>query len=189
MKYAWALQIFMEARAVVGFFTLQGINPKNIQAELTSVCEADTLILRAICKWHKRFVQERTELVDDPRSGPPLPNGLAEALRAMPQECHFLLYKILCSHFKLAMAMCLQRLYDVLLLKKFNLRCYVPTLDSNQKAEHGAHSSELVEMLTSQERKVFNYVIKSGESWFHFEYMHAAAWVPSRDKVPETIKQ
>jgi hypothetical protein len=63
----------MDQRAVIRLFALKGLIAKVIQAELDSVYDAK--------KWGLRFVRWRTILCNDPRSGRPLTNNLAEAVR------------------------------------------------------------------------------------------------------------
>jgi hypothetical protein len=117
---AFALSHLVEQRAVVGFFTLKGLNPKDIHTELESVHMAEALCLRTIYKWHKHFIQGRTELLDDPRSGRPLRNDRADTLRAMIQEFPFTSCNSLCTNFRLAMSTCLCILHDVLRFKKMH---------------------------------------------------------------------
>jgi hypothetical protein len=42
----------MEQMTVVRFFTLKGFNPGDIHAELFSVHDTDTLVLRTVYKWY-----------------------------------------------------------------------------------------------------------------------------------------
>jgi transposase len=79
----------MEQRAVVRFFTLKGLSPRDIHAELQSVDGNVVLCLRAVYKWHDRFMQGKMELFDNPRAGRPMQNDLADADRAMIQEFPF----------------------------------------------------------------------------------------------------
>jgi hypothetical protein len=137
------------------FFFLKGLNPGNIYAEFISVYGIDALVLQTLYKWHKRFAQGRTELFDDPQSGRPLQNDLAEAIRIMLQECPFTSYKRLYARLKLPRVTCLYILHKVLLLKEFNLRWVLHTLDSNSKAERIVLSSELLEVLTSKRQNDF----------------------------------
>jgi hypothetical protein len=59
---------FHGARRNVSFFTLKGLSPKDIHTELESVYRDETLCVCTVYKWHKRFMQGRTELFDDPWS-------------------------------------------------------------------------------------------------------------------------
>jgi transposase len=112
----------MEQRAVVRFVTLKSLSLKDIYTELESVYMDQALCLHTVYKWHERFMQGRTELFDDPRSGRPLQNDLADAFCAMIQEFPFTSCKFLCIHFRLAKNTCLRILHDVLRLENFNLR-------------------------------------------------------------------
>jgi transposase len=111
----------MEQRPVVRFFTLKGLSPEDVHTELESKYMDEALDLRTIYKWYERFMRRRIKLFDDPRSGQPLQNDLANALHVMIQEFHFTSCKSLCIHFRLSMSTCLRILHDVLRLKKFNL--------------------------------------------------------------------
>jgi hypothetical protein len=43
------------------FFTLKGLTPGDIHAELVSVYGVDVLVLHTFYKWHKRFAQGKTD--------------------------------------------------------------------------------------------------------------------------------
>jgi transposase len=62
----------MEQHAVVRFFTLKGLCHKDIHTELESMYMNEALCLPTVYKWQELFMQERTELFDDSRSGRPL---------------------------------------------------------------------------------------------------------------------
>jgi hypothetical protein len=83
MTNADAFRILMEQRAIVDVFTLKCLVPRDFQAELVIVYGVDAPVLRTFYKCHKRFAQGRTEPFDDPRSGRPFQNDLAEAVPAM----------------------------------------------------------------------------------------------------------
>jgi hypothetical protein len=99
---------------MLSFFILKGLSPKDLHTALEPVYMDDALCLRTVYKLDDRFVQGRTELFDDPRSGRPLPNDLAGRLRAMPQEFPFTSCKYICTYFRLAMGTCLRILHNVL---------------------------------------------------------------------------
>jgi hypothetical protein len=73
----------MEELAVIRFFTLNGSSPRDIHTELKSVYGDEALCLRAVYKWYEQFLQGRTELFDNPRSGQPLQNDFGDALCGM----------------------------------------------------------------------------------------------------------
>jgi hypothetical protein len=142
----------MEQRAVIRFFTLKGSSPRDIHIELKCVYGDEALCFRAVYKWYERFLQGRTELFDNPRSGRPLQNDLGDALRGMLQEFPFTSCKRRCVHFRIAKATCLCILHDVLHSKKFNLRWVPHTLDDTQKAERVSFSADLVRVLKENSR-------------------------------------
>jgi hypothetical protein len=178
----------MEQRGVVRLFTLKGLSPRDIHTELKSVYEDEALCVRAVYEWHERFMQGRMELFDNPRSGRPLQNDLADALRAMIQVFTFTSCKCLCIHFRIAKTTCLGILHDVLQVKKFNLRSVPHSLDDAQKAERVSLSTGLWRVLKENQKTDFANIIAGDESWFYFEYPHQSVWAPSRDEVPERIK-
>jgi hypothetical protein len=112
---------FMEPRAVARFFTLKGMSPTDIHTGLEFVYMSEALCLCTIYKCHECFVQERTELCDDPPPGRPLQNDLADTRLAMIQEFSFTSCKRLCIQFRVANSTCLGIWYDVLRLAMFNL--------------------------------------------------------------------
>jgi hypothetical protein len=69
-------RLLMESKAVVRFFALKRLNPEDIHTELLSVYEPDTFALLIVYKRHYHFVNGRTELCDDSRSGRCLRNDL-----------------------------------------------------------------------------------------------------------------
>jgi hypothetical protein len=158
------LSHLIRQRAVVHFFTLKGLNPKDIYTELESVYMNESLYLRTVYKWHKRFMQGRTELFDDSQSGRPLQNDLVNALRAMIQEFPFTSHKRLYAHFRLAMSTCLCILYDVLRLKRFNLQWVQHSLDDAQKVERVSPSTDILKVLKEDQKNGFTQVIAGNES-------------------------
>jgi hypothetical protein len=83
----------------------------------------------------------------------------------------------------------LRILHDVLKVKKLNLRWIPHSLDDAHKAERVSLSTDLLMLLKENQKTGFANIITSDESWFYFEYSHQSVWVPSRDEVPERIKQ
>jgi transposase len=59
----------MEQKAVIRYYKLKGTDPARIHAKLLSVYNEGALKRSTVYKWHKRFVESRTDLGDDPRSG------------------------------------------------------------------------------------------------------------------------
>jgi hypothetical protein len=179
----------MEQRAVIRFFTLKGSSPRYIHTELEYVYGDDALCLRAVYKWYERFLQGRTELFDNPRSGRPVQNDLGDALRGMLEGFPFTSCKLLCVRFGIAKATCLRISHDVLHSKKFNLRWVPHSLDDTPKAERISLSADLVRVLKENQKTEFGNFITGDESWFYFEHLHQSVSAPSRDEAPESIKQ
>jgi hypothetical protein len=50
-------------------------------------------------------------------------------------------------------------------------------------------STNLLKVLKEYQKNGFTQVITGGESLFCFDYLHQSVWVPSRDEVPEIIRQ
>jgi hypothetical protein len=88
-QLACPLSHSMEPLVMVRFFILKGLSPRDIHNELESVYMDEAVCLSTVCKWHKRLMQEGTELFVDPRSGRSLENDLADVLRAMIQKFPF----------------------------------------------------------------------------------------------------
>jgi hypothetical protein len=156
---------------VVHFFTPKDLSPKEIHIELEPVYMDEALCLHTVDKWHERFMQRRTELFDNPRSGRPLRNDLVDFLRAMIQEFPFASCNRLCIHFRFAKSTCLRILHDVLHLQKFNLR-WVYSLDDSHEAERVSLSTDFLTILKEDQQKGFVQVITGDESWFYFDYFH-----------------
>jgi hypothetical protein len=95
------------------------------------------------------------ELCDDPQSGRPLRNDLAQALSAMLQESLFTSCKRLCVNFRIGKAIYLHILPDVLHREKFTLHWVLHSLDSNQKAERVTLSHGLLEVLKKRKKTTF----------------------------------
>jgi hypothetical protein len=104
----------MEQRAVIRFFNLKGSSPRDIHTKFESVYGDEALCLRGVYKWYERFLQGRTELFENPRSGRPLQNDFGYALRGMLQKFPFISCKRLYVHFRIAKATCMRILHDVL---------------------------------------------------------------------------
>jgi transposase len=179
----------MEQRAVIRFFTLKGLKARPIQLELASVYGLDALALPTVKKWRRRFQQGRTDLFDDPRSGRPLTHDLGEAIRSVLEERPFTSCKVLCRHFRVGKATCLRILHDTLGLKKFHLRWVPHALSSNQKSERVSCPRLLLAAVEQNEATRFQDVITGDESWFFLYYPRDSMWAPSRDDLPDRIKQ
>jgi histone-lysine N-methyltransferase SETMAR len=179
----------MEQRAVLRFFTVRGLNPRQILSELESVYHEDALAPTTIYKWHARFRDGRTELSDDPRSGRPRRSDLAEAISSLSEERSFLSCKLLARHFRIAKATCLRILREDLALQKFNLRWVPHRLDSTQKQNRVTFSRALLEVLRREQQNNFDHVITGDESWFSIHYPNKSVWAGSRGEVPVRIKQ
>jgi transposase len=162
----------MEQRAVIRFFILKGLSPRDIHTELKSAYGDEALCLHAVYKWHERFMQRRMELFDNPRFGRPLQNDLADAHRAMIEEFPFTSCKHLCIHFKIAKTTCSRILHDVLQVKKFNLRWVPHSLDDAQKAERVSLSTDILRVLKENQKTDFVNIIAGDKSLFYFGYPH-----------------
>jgi hypothetical protein len=86
-------------------------------------------------------------LFDNPKSGRPLTQDLAEAIRSMLDEKPFTSCKVLCRYFRLAKTTCSRILHDELWLQKFHFRWVLHALSSNQKSERVTYSSLLLAIL------------------------------------------
>jgi hypothetical protein len=175
----------MEQRAVVRFFILKGLSPRDIHTEFKSVYGDEALCFRAVYKWHKHFMQWKMKLFDNPRSGRPLQNHLADALLAMIQEFPFTSCKRLCIYFRIAMITCLRILHDVLQVKKFNLRWVPHSLHERQKAERVSLSKDFLRILKENQKTGFANVVTGDESWFYFEYPHQSVWALPEMRFPK----
>ncbi|XP_014485172.1 PREDICTED: uncharacterized protein LOC106749834, partial [Dinoponera quadriceps] len=58
-----------EYRAVIKFFVLDGLTPKEIQPKLTKVYGNSAPSISTVKKWAAEFKRDRTSLEDDPREG------------------------------------------------------------------------------------------------------------------------
>jgi transposase len=165
------LSHLMEQRAVVRFFTLKGMSPKYIHTELESVYMDEALCLCTVSKWHKRFMQGRTEPFDDPRSSRPLQNDRADALHAMIQEFPVTLCKRLCTDFRLAKSTCSRILHNVLCLKS---SIYDALAFSRWRSQGrtGVTFHGPFDVLKEDEKNGFAQVITCDELWFYFDYLH-----------------
>jgi histone-lysine N-methyltransferase SETMAR len=179
----------MEQRAVIRFLSLKGLKARDIQAELQSVYGPEACQLTAVKKWRTRFMQGRTDLFDDPRSGRPLTHDLAEAISSMLGERPFSSCKVLSRHFRIAKATCLRILHDKLGLKKFHLRWVPHSISSNQKSERVSYSNLLLAALEESRQTGFERLITGDESWFYISYPHESVWAASREDVPERLRQ
>jgi transposase len=187
--YVCTLRRSMEQRAVVRVLTLKRLKSGQIDAELKTMSGPDALALATVKKWSKCFREVRTDLSDNPTSGPPLTHDLAEAIRSVLRERPFTSCKVLCEHFRIAKATCLHILHNDLGLKEFHL-CWVPyTLDSNAKNERVCYSRLLLEALEQAKQNGFRGVITGDESRFFLFYSRDSALAESRFGLPARAKQ
>jgi transposase len=115
----------MGQRAIASVLTLKGLKAKEIEMELTSVYGDEALEISAVKKWLTCFLQGRTKLGDDRRSGTTAKSDLTQVIVEVIRECPFLSCKILCRHLRISNERCLRFLHKKLGLKEFHLR-WVP---------------------------------------------------------------
>jgi hypothetical protein len=104
----------MEKRDVIRFLTIKGLKAKAIQIELESLYDTDACKLSMVKNWRLRFLQGRTTLFDDPRSGRLFTQDLAKAVWSMIGDKPFTSCKVLCRHFRRATTRCLRIFSDEL---------------------------------------------------------------------------
>jgi transposase len=109
----------MEQRVIVRSLTFKGLKAKKIEMELTNVYGDEALQISIVTNWRTRFLQRRTELGDDPRSGRPIDSDLTQGIAEIIRERPFLSCKILCKHLRVSKETCLRILHEKLGLKKF----------------------------------------------------------------------
>jgi hypothetical protein len=79
----------MEHRAIVRFLTLKGLKAQEIEMELTSVYSDEAIHISDVKKWRTHFLQRRTELGDNSRSGRPVNSDLTSVIAELIQKCPF----------------------------------------------------------------------------------------------------
>jgi plasmid stabilization system protein ParE len=123
----------MEQRGVVRFLTLKGLKAMKSKMQLTNVDGDEALQISASKKGRRRFLQVRTKLGDDPRSGRPANSDLTGTIAEFIREHPFLSCKILCRHLRVSKEICLRFLHQKAGLKKFHLRWVPDQLTPNRK--------------------------------------------------------
>jgi hypothetical protein len=137
----------MEQKAVVRFLTLKAFNPGPIRSQLESVCHTAALALSPRYKCYARFRDGRTEPEDDPKSGSPGKNDLADPVSPMLEKRPFPSSMVLARHFRVANAPCRRIVHDDLGLKKFYVPWVPHTLDSISKHNCVTLSRERLQLL------------------------------------------
>jgi hypothetical protein len=99
--------------------TLKSLKAKDIEMELIGVYGDEALLISAEKKWRRRFLQGRTELGNDPRSGRPANSDLTEVIAELIREHPFLLIKILYRNLRVSKGRCVKILDEKLGLKSF----------------------------------------------------------------------
>jgi transposase len=111
----------MEQQTVVHFLTLKGIKTKEIDIEIRNTYGDEALQIFTVKKWRTRFLQRRTKLGDNRRSGRPASSDLAQTIAEFIRELPFLSCKILHRHLTLSKETCLRILHEKLWIKKLHL--------------------------------------------------------------------
>jgi hypothetical protein len=179
----------MEQSAATRFFALKGFKAKAIQAKPESVYGRDACKLCTLKKWRLPFLQRRTTLFDDPRSGSPLTSDLAEPVLSMLAKQLFTSCKVVCRHLRIARTTRASILHDEFGLQKFHVRWVPHALSSNQQHARITYSSLLLEVLETTQRTGFQRIITGHESWFSLYSSHDSVWTTSRDELPERVTQ
>jgi transposase len=84
----------MEQRAVVRFLALKGFKAQETEIDLTTMYGDKVFQISTVEKWQSPFLQRRTELEDDPRSGRPVNSDLAQGIAELIRKRSFLSCKI-----------------------------------------------------------------------------------------------
>jgi hypothetical protein len=174
----------MEQRAVVQFLTLKKLSAVDITAGLKRVYRHEALCLSAGKKWHKRFVNGRITLQDDPRSGRPPRSDLYESLRALIDESPFISCKRMCQKPQIPKTTCLRVLHEDLGFRKCYLRWVSDSMTRNEAQSRVTFTEELLEVVRHAKETNFELLLTGDESWFYYEYPHEWAWALSRATHP-----
>jgi hypothetical protein len=90
---------------------------------------------------------------------------------------------VLCQHFRIGKATCLQIFHEKHGLKTFHL-CWVPhSISINQVSEKVSHSNLLLTALREQKAGGFQRVITGDESCLFLYYPRDSIWAASRDEL------
>jgi hypothetical protein len=146
----------MEQRVVICFFMLKGLKVMAIHTAIKSVSGPEAFALPAVKKLQRRFHQERMDLLDNFKSGPPLTNGLA-AMGSMLEERPFSSCKMFCRHMIADPSR--QAWFE-----RFHLRWVPHALSVNQKGERVSYSKFLLMALMEQKASGFQRTITRDES-------------------------
>jgi len=171
----------IELRAVIRFFTLKGIKPKAIYAELKGVYGDDVCSISTVKKWNKRFFEGRTKLEDDTRSGRPQNIDLSRSVLDLLEEFPFMSCKAICTVLEIPKTSCLRILHDTLKMKKFNLRWVPYLLSEEQKQKRVDCCRELLNVIRYTKQ---GNLITGDESWFFYHIPAKSAWAQSRKDLP-----
>jgi hypothetical protein len=132
----WEPSLVMGQSAVLRFLTLKKLSARDIRAKLDTMFSHRALCLSAMKKWHKRFVNVRITLEDNPRSGRPSRSDLCESLWDMIDETPFISCKRMCQKLRIPKTTYLCVLQEDLWFRKCYLRWVPHSIASNERNTH-----------------------------------------------------
>jgi hypothetical protein len=103
---------------MIGFLTLKGLRPQQIQIELSEVYHGQVFQLPAVEKWHLPFPDKIRDLEDEPRPGRPKKIDLVVAMAELLSEKPFTSRTAIYWRVKILMTICLRVLNEELELRK-----------------------------------------------------------------------
>ena len=179
----------VEIRAVVRFCVLRGLCNQDIHSQLVEAYKANAPSHSWVTKWAGRFRSGRVELEDDPRSGRPPIEGLAQrvldALEDQPFASTRELGKVLgFSHMSIFNTLTME-----LGFKKFLSHCVPHLLTEDQKTQRIQVSGVILRQLERLGDSHLTNVITIDESWFYFDYTPEAKWARRAQDVEPRPKR
>jgi hypothetical protein len=119
----------------------------------------ETLSLSAVKKWHKRLVNGRITLEDEPGSGRRPRTNHCGSLRALTDETPFTACKRMCQKLRIPKTVCLCVLHDDLGFRKCYLRWVAHSMTETETQCRVAFSEELLQVVRHAKKINFEHLL------------------------------
>lgn len=188
-----------EVRAVIRFLTAKHKNPTEIHRELCSVYGEDVMSRPMVSRWRKSFIEGRTTLHDEQRSGRPstsrTPNVSDEVARVIDSDRRLTLDEILLRlppNIELSRATLHRIISGDLRLSKVCAR-WVPRLLSDQHKEQRVDAAlQFLQFFEDEGEGLFDRIVTGDETWIHHwtpeSKRQSMVWKKKDEPTPKKAK-
>ena len=182
-------------RALVFFFTLKGLKPKETEKELREVHKKDAPAYSTVAKWASEWKRGTTSIQDAPRSGRPADARTTDNINRVKnliEKDRRLTIEQVSKMTKISYGTVQSILHGDLGLSKLSA-CWVPkTLSNFQKTDRVRISRRNLDRMKSNPEKFFDRIVTQDEAWVHHfdreSKQRSIEWTRKESQAPRKFK-